>query len=253
MKFFDNSSPFRRRQLDLGLSTRRAALMICATLSFADPGWAARDQAGGAEPRAVGSPASISGRLELGIASLTERIRSFAIRSQGRLQQTGPVVLTLDPAYRRENRIILDFDTLEVRIETRLLVNAPLLRRHRAPPTPIAVSEQGRFTIRDLRRSRDGRTASMVIDYETQSRGTIATGPLAAATHRNRKKRKVDACSPPANKARFVVNVSPDGSVTGTDDPAGASSLLCAVDAGTFTSGGYDSNFTGIRTGLVAR
>lgn len=194
----------------------------------------------------------IRGQLSLQITSLTENIGSFTVHSQGRPQQTGPVQLTLDPAYPRAQVIALDFDRMEIRVETRLLVNAPLLKSHGAEPTPIAVSERGSFSVLDLRRSTDGRTASMRIDYETTSAGTFETGPFAAAAQRNRKKPKVDACSFPANTARFTVTLAPDGSVEDVGDAGSASSLMCAVDEGTFSFAGHESAYTGTRTGTVA-
>lgn len=249
---FHPSSKDQRRRLarpgSNGLAALTAASFLCLAATPATSQAMRSASPGTVEPVAA-SP--FHGQVRMSITSLTEHIDSFTVRSQGRLQKTGPVVLTLDPAYPQLQTISLDFDSMEIVIQTRLLINAPLLSQHGARPTPISVTERGRFTIGDVERSRNGRSASMTVRYETLSSGTIGSGPFAAAAQKNRK-RHVDDCSYPANKARLALVLSPDGGIVGAASPADASSLLCAADAGTLTFDGYESAFRGRRSGTLA-
>lgn len=239
------------KTFDIPARARRAALILCPLLCLVSPTSAVPEPGKPvALPDNVAIP--IRGELRLRITSLTERIDSFTILSQGKLQETGPVVLTLDPAYRRSQTLVLDFDKREIRIDTRLLINAPLLKRHNAPATPIAVSERGRLTIKGIVPSRNHRTLTIDVDIETTSSGTITTGPLAGAAYRNRK-HCVDCCSWPApGHRRIVLNVGGGGNVVGIGAPGSLSHLVCAADQGTFSFGGRESKFTGFRRGTVA-
>lgn len=204
-------------------------------------------------PAAEKSAAPTRGRLQLPITGIIERIESFRIPVKGRLQDTGPVVLTLDPAFRGQT-VLLDFSNREVRIDTHLLIDAPLLTRLGARQTPIAVSERGKFTLRNVTPSRVKGVVTMELAYETVSRGMIKRGPLNGAAFKNKKHHCVDCCRYPANKAklhRISVNLNAAGNVIGGTS---SSALLCAADRGTLSFSGQESPFAGYRIGtLISR
>jgi hypothetical protein len=203
-------------------------------------------------PQSTGEDALVprGGRVQFPVTGLIERINSFRLSVKGKMEETGPVVLSLDPSFRGQT-ISLDFKNREVRIDTHLRIDAPLLKKLGASGTPLSVSERGTFTASKVSRGTGGRGVTMEISYVTDSKGTITTGPLAGAAFRNRKHHCVDCCSYPANKAnrhRISVSVDGGGTVTGGTSP---SELLCAADRGTLTSGGHDSPFVGYRTGTI--
>lgn len=227
-------------------TVKRTALILLPLLCLAVPACTTHGLGG-----STGISTPIRGQLQLRITDLVEHMNSFPVLVQGSMQETGPVELTLDPADPQAQTMVLDFARMEIRIETRLMVNAPLLARLGAPPFPLAVSERGTLRITDVRRGEDG-TATMAIGYRTESRGTIPSGPFAGAAYRNRKDHNHD-CSFPANTVRrMTVRIDPRGSVTGAVRSAGLPNLLCAADQGSFTFGGRESAFTGSRTGAVA-
>ena len=185
---------------------------------------------------------------------MIDKLTPFNITLNGKTYNTGKIKLVLDPNAGTAASLTLDFDTMQATLVTDLLVDAPLLKKLKAPPTTIAATETGSFKYEELSQQKNTVVVAITLSDMTSS-GSVSGGPFAGGLFRNRKRRGPTDCSYPANTVHSFVRVvlDPNGNVRSSGAVRSPNrQLFCAADDGVLEFQDQHINFTGLRNGDLA-
>lgn len=187
----------------------------------------------------------LHGTVVLPVTELSEIIKEIEVPSQGRMQKTGQIRLSLDPSPARPQRMILDFDKMQVQILTNQLLSAGLLEAHGMKAMPISVDESGDFQLLGLKYDRRNRTASATLSMRVRANVSLDSEPFKGGLAKNYK---VDKCSYPANKCRGIaLNFDAVGNVLSITVERGGDEAMTALDKGEFVFDNVSVPFEGER------
>lgn len=183
----------------------------------------------------VAAPAAKSrlhGTVILPVTELSEIIKEIEVPSQGRMQKTGQIRLSLDLGAKRPQQMILDFDKMQVKIMTNQLLSASLLEAHGMKAMPVSVDESGEFQLLGLTYDRRNRSASATLSMSVRADVAFDSEPFKGGLAKNYK---VDKCSYPANKCRRIaLNLDGGGNVLSVTVESGGAETVTALDRGEF-------------------
>lgn len=187
----------------------------------------------------------LHGTVALPVVELSEIIEEIEVPSQGKLQKTGTIRLSLDPEAKRPQQMVLDFGKMKVSIQSNQLLNAPLLEAHGLKPMRLAIDEAGDFELLGLTYDKRNRSASATLAMRVGANVPFVEEPFKGALAKNYK---VDKCSYPANKCRRISLVLDGmGGVMAANVEQGDDESQTSVDRGEFIFGEATVPFQGER------